>query len=724
MLALKLGHELLWGDLKHLEKPRDALRTIERIHNTKFTTEHIHNAHRHGLPKKSKVKNHNSFSDIKKRLEDGRLFLVNSRTLAPMLKDIKVLENNKVEWVFSGHANKNYRTAITALMHSVQKPILYSVLRDEEGDNTQSQAINQKDTAVKEKHQIKIKYVTVNGAENPDSYEVKLTVLDANSNRTYMRQAIDVLKHDTSKVFSLEKGEQFRIYPVREHMLDVREDFAQNKHFAQSEANGRIKSLDIETSEAIQGEVTLHTVTIKIPPILRMGCFFDGTGNDTSDPVEYSNVYELYRYYFEKTEKLPKSFKAAYIRGVGTVGDNWYQNLFGKMGGFGAVDRIAGMIHELELACVLFKKTFEVYPEKIHLDVFGFSRGATTARHFMNVMKQGFYGFNDDNFQKFITPKNIMISFAGLFDSVGSYGIAGNENDPGYNFNINPRWITENGKVIHLIALNEYRDNFDLQTIFSHQNRYYTVDMHTDKRAEIGLMGAHSDVGGGYAPNEQGVVNGQNNPSQISIMALQKMHELATQNGVPLDPLKPSNIESGLVDNYRIVDEAIQNPKIRRLWMEWVEYLKYKEILDYELKELVNKKKNTVGRGKPAYDAKILTTKRKIETANTSIADLEKRLAPEILNVDFETFKDAFMYLDEHYIHESHAPFNQTPGMWAQKEGSLFTVDRIKRTVFFNEAKEFKKENSEWDRIARIAPAWMILAEIQDFDIIEAEEFK
>jgi hypothetical protein len=719
MLALKYSHQLSWGDLKFIEDPMHAIRTVESEHGRRNGGKSIENAHLHDLPN-GDDRRFDPYRFLKTKLERGDVFLVNRSTLAPAVTSLDIDDDGNPEYTLRHSTSQYFHSAFRSALRHIPESKPVGVFRDEPKQEIETKK-PEKIINTKEKHQIKIKYVTVNGAENPDTYEVKLTVLNASTNRIYMRQAIDVLKHDTSKVFSIEKGEKFKIYPVREHMIDVREDFAQNKNFAQSEANKRIKPLDIEPSEEIQDGVTLHTVTIHVPPILRMGCFFDGTGNDTSDPVKLSNVHKLYTDYDRKIKKLPESFKVAYVRGVGTEGDGWSEVL-GSMGGFGAVDRIAGMIYKLEDACKNYKDIFEGYPEMIHLDVFGFSRGATTARHFINVMKQGFYGFNDQNHQTYITPNNIMISFAGLFDSVGSYGMAGDENDPGYNFNINPRWITEKGKVIHLIALNEYRDNFDLQTIFSHQNRYYTENIYTEKRSEIGMMGAHSDVGGGYAPNEQGVVNGQNNPSQMAVMSLQKMHELALQNGVPLDPLKAMSIEPALTDNYRIVNDAIQHPKARRLWMEWVEYLKYKEILEYRLNEMETQARPMAGR--PASVMALQQTRRKIETANKSIADLERRLAPEILNVDFEVFKEAFMHLDEHYIHESHGPFNKTPGMWAQKEGSLFTVDRIKRTVFFNEAKEFKKENTEWDRIARIAPAWMILAEIQDFDIIKAKEFK
>ena len=51
-----------------------------------------------------------------------------------------------------------------------------------------------------------------------------------------MAQVMDVMSANsngevTSKIFKLEKGDTFSVYPVREYMSDVRKDFSDNKSY-------------------------------------------------------------------------------------------------------------------------------------------------------------------------------------------------------------------------------------------------------------------------------------------------------------------------------------------------------------------------------------------------------------------------------------------------------------------------------------------------------------
>ncbi|EOI6422529.1 TPA: DUF2235 domain-containing protein [Vibrio cholerae] len=156
--------------------------------------------------------------------------------------------------------------------------------------------------------------------------------------------------------------------------------------------------------------------------------------------------------------------------------------------------------------------------EKLQLDVFGFSRGAAAARHFVNVVLDGekgefsttfskacqeakfplVYGFdwNESNELK----ANCEITFAGLFDTVASVVNIFSKNSPlGLDLNTH----TDNGDVrlwidprrvrraVHLTAdpTIECRDNFSLNHLNSTDEEHFH---------EFVLPGAHSDIGGGY----------------------------------------------------------------------------------------------------------------------------------------------------------------------------------------------------------------------------------
>ena len=158
---------------------------------------------------------------------------------------------------------------------------------------------------------------------------------------------------------------------------------------------------------------------------LRLGVFFDGTGNDDKNAIEYSNVKKLFDIYPESKYKDKKESSngrattthSAYLRGVGSRKDtfqewgaraHWYSlsgtekpeygadknydgdGTSGGAWGAGGHARIAGMIYLLQKAIDKHKGNCGFQPENIFLDVFGFSRGAIQARHFVNVIKQGF----------------------------------------------------------------------------------------------------------------------------------------------------------------------------------------------------------------------------------------------------------------------------------------------------------------------------------------------
>lgn len=153
----------------------------------------------------------------------------------------------------------------------------------------------------------------------------------------------------------------------------------------------------------------------------------------------------------------------------------------------------------------------------IPIDVIGFSRGAALARHFANQILQnttnGFFNTTDsygNQVQACIQPR-----FMGLLDSVAQIGILGSRNHL-YNFSVAPAWQW----VGHAVALHEYRALFPALLMGS-----------GDNRQEIGLVGAHGDLGGGYAhaPNDE--------TQPLSQISLQWLLWQAQAQGMSFKPL-------------------------------------------------------------------------------------------------------------------------------------------------------------------------------------------
>ncbi len=133
---------------------------------------------------------------------------------------------------------------------------------------------------------------------------------------------------------------------------------------------------------------------------------------------------------------------------------------------------------------------------RIVFDVFGFSRGAAAARHFVNVidqkadhplvqaiantptirLKAGFDWAKRDD---------VRITFVGIFDTVAS----------SYHPSLNIRLQDDCAeRVVHLTALDEVRKHFPLTRV-TPTVIGTSIPPHF---TELALPGAHSDIGGGY----------------------------------------------------------------------------------------------------------------------------------------------------------------------------------------------------------------------------------
>ena len=209
-----------------------------------------------------------------------------------------------------------------------------------------------------------------------------------------------------------------------------------------------------------------------------------------------------------------------------------FETLGGGAFGKGGIARLQGMLWYIDVAIREYYKEMQKtskegkghYPKHLEFDIFGFSRGAAQARHFVNVLKQegNWWKISQDYEQG-----NVKITSLNLFDTVGSFGIPGKDIDPGFTYYINPSWVS--GGITHYIADDEYRYNFDGQVITDNDTEY-PIDKPKGKIQEYVVLGSHSDIGGGYAhTKEHGIEN-----NELAKIYLNRMYDRCVELGVPL----------------------------------------------------------------------------------------------------------------------------------------------------------------------------------------------
>lgn len=176
------------------------------------------------------------------------------------------------------------------------------------------------------------------------------------------------------------------------------------------------------------------------------------------------------------------------------------------------------------------------------VSVFGFSRGAAEAAAFCQIFDRLLDGGK-------LAGIATEIQFLGLFDLVASVGGSSSVSRtmplPGAWFDGHWDWANEVlkplpgsvRKCLHLIATHELRMNFPVTQI--------------EGCEEIYVPGAHSNVGGGYGPGEQGKSRGSQ-AALLSQIPLAFMYKAAREAGVPLLPfseLEPTDQDDFLVDS-------------------------------------------------------------------------------------------------------------------------------------------------------------------------------
>ena len=168
------------------------------------------------------------------------------------------------------------------------------------------------------------------------------------------------------------------------------------------------------------------------------------------------------------------------------------------------------------------------------IDVVGFSRGAAQARVFCSWLDEI---LTDGK----LAGVMVHFRFLGLMDTVASAGVVSSVGagltggDGGHSGWAEARYLHIPASVrncVHMVAVHELRKNFPLDTL--------TVDGKLPAHCqEFMYPGAHSDVGGGYAPGDLGIAFGADpreaDAHKVAQIPLNHMFECATAAGAPLN---------------------------------------------------------------------------------------------------------------------------------------------------------------------------------------------
>ncbi|MGY0584238.1 MAG: phospholipase effector Tle1 domain-containing protein [Paraglaciecola chathamensis] len=137
---------------------------------------------------------------------------------------------------------------------------------------------------------------------------------------------------------------------------------------------------------------------------------FDGTYNDRDDESLPPTVPAKLSLQLEELSKIRSDIEVKYYNGVGTR-VNWFNKLYEGITGEGSVDRA-------EIAFDDLVDYSDVISDTPHVYAIGFSRGAASARHFLNLANEHLIQ-HDDSSNRALGLSNSR-SFGLLFDTVAT----------------------------------------------------------------------------------------------------------------------------------------------------------------------------------------------------------------------------------------------------------------------------------------------------------------
>jgi uncharacterized protein (DUF2235 family) len=232
----------------------------------------------------------------------------------------------------------------------------------------------------------------------------------------------------------------------------------------------------------------------------------DGTGNDFDDPSTDSNVVKL-----SETLVLSEAQTAYYHPGVGTMGspkargwlDSQWSHIQGLAFGAGLIDNVADA----------YRYLMDTYQEGDRIFIFGFSRGAYTARaiaavlYVFGLLRSGNEGLipyilrlyaklakaakagqipltPEENF-RYTFSRTPAVHFCGVWDTVSSYGWI---NAPIVLLFDAQNPVIKTGR--HAVSIHERR--------CCYQDNLWGASLAGQDIRQVWFSGVHSDIGGSY----------------------------------------------------------------------------------------------------------------------------------------------------------------------------------------------------------------------------------
>lgn len=244
------------------------------------------------------------------------------------------------------------------------------------------------------------------------------------------------------------------------------------------------------------------------------------------------------------------------------------------------------------------------YIEKLTIDVFGFSRGAATARYAIHVIREGSISFVDEygnvyyewdpvvnrlnTFNYVMKEEAVEIGFAGLYDTVLSY--IGSQILPWTANTLQQKAIKHAKKSVHLAAADEHRYDFPLHKIQS--------AVKAGKGEEYYLPGVHSDIGGSYNQANNILVDNGTEEEQKVVMS--------TSNEGSDDPIERSFWLGSITSNTMVINKSTS----KRIQQDRQDLINQGWYLENEIKEVVIRKRRSMKGGGSRADRSILTVSR------------------------------------------------------------------------------------------------------------------
>lgn len=290
---------------------------------------------------------------------------------------------------------------------------------------------------------------------------------------------------------------------------------------------GKNKPIPLKTAQT--NKIENSSVTVVVKPVV-VNVFFDGTKNNMynidnkakyakqiakdKDAYEsYTNAYSNVAHLFSQRDGEDKNNIWIYIQGMGSTKDE-----ADSKAGFAYGSGPTGVKTRAESAFAEIKERYVEFngrgskPTYIIINVFGFSRGAATARHFVHLAKSKPKLFKGWRF----SPKQVRFRFVGIFDTVSSFqtidgtamakaalfglgGVIHSAAKPDFDNDVKELSLNfkdfdaddkKISKVFHIAAGDEYREYFSLTNIMAARREKYGY--------EVVMDGAHSDIGGSY----------------------------------------------------------------------------------------------------------------------------------------------------------------------------------------------------------------------------------